>query len=220
MVVFLLNTVIYVFLLLCLRILIVCLCIFIVPAGTLRLPWLMFFRAFSSVEGQMTGYNSQRRGTARTLSKNFCVVLCIVLCLSVHYLRVNVCCTTAIGWQPNCSLTNTYIISYQIVNFILQCLLRILDSYQRFSVRFAKHLGHAKYSFYTCQIAAMSPQVYFFEITGSTNLHFSTSATLRITWLQSWWKTSLCASPVVNIMAIYSLTQLLIIVLDCIYQLC
>jgi hypothetical protein len=35
MVVFLLNTVIYVFLLLCL---IVCLCIFIVPAGTLRLP--------------------------------------------------------------------------------------------------------------------------------------------------------------------------------------
>ena len=36
--VFLFNTVIYVFLLLCLCILIVCLCIFIVPAGTLRLP--------------------------------------------------------------------------------------------------------------------------------------------------------------------------------------
>ena len=38
MVVFLFNTVIHVFLLLCLCILIVCLCIFIVPAGTLRLP--------------------------------------------------------------------------------------------------------------------------------------------------------------------------------------
>jgi hypothetical protein len=35
---FLFNTVIYVFLLLCLYILIVCLCIFIVPAGSLRLP--------------------------------------------------------------------------------------------------------------------------------------------------------------------------------------
>ena len=38
MVVFLFNTVIYVFLLSCLCILIVCLYIFIVPAGTLRLP--------------------------------------------------------------------------------------------------------------------------------------------------------------------------------------
>jgi VIT1/CCC1 family predicted Fe2+/Mn2+ transporter len=38
MVVFLFNTVIYVFLLLCLCILIVCLMTFIVPAGTLRLP--------------------------------------------------------------------------------------------------------------------------------------------------------------------------------------
>ena len=55
MVVFLFNNVIYVFLLLLLCILIVCLCIFIVPAGTLRLPWLRFFRAFSSVVMQMPG---------------------------------------------------------------------------------------------------------------------------------------------------------------------
>jgi len=34
---------------------------------TLRLPWLKFFRAFSSVVRQMAGYNSQRRGTASTL---------------------------------------------------------------------------------------------------------------------------------------------------------
>jgi hypothetical protein len=53
--VFLFNTVIYVFLLLCLCILIVCLCIFIMPTGTLRLPWLRFFRVFSSVVRQMPG---------------------------------------------------------------------------------------------------------------------------------------------------------------------
>jgi hypothetical protein len=34
---------------------IVCLWISIVPAGTLRLPWRRFFRAFSSVERQMPG---------------------------------------------------------------------------------------------------------------------------------------------------------------------
>jgi hypothetical protein len=63
---------------------IVCLCIFIVPAGTLRLPWLRFFRAFPSVVRQMPGYNSQRWGTASTFPKFlwcsmyclFCVVLC------------------------------------------------------------------------------------------------------------------------------------------------
>ena len=67
-------------------ILIVCLCTFIVPAGTLRLPWLRVFRAFSSVVRQMLRYNPQRRGTARTLPKFlscsvhclFCVVLCTV----------------------------------------------------------------------------------------------------------------------------------------------
>ena len=62
----------YVLLLLCLCILIVMyvlLSIFCchVPTGTLRLPWLRFFRAFSSVVREMPGYNSQRRGTAWTL---------------------------------------------------------------------------------------------------------------------------------------------------------
>jgi hypothetical protein len=32
------------------------------------LPWLRFFRAFSSVVRQMPGYTSQRRGTIRTLT--------------------------------------------------------------------------------------------------------------------------------------------------------
>jgi hypothetical protein len=107
MVVFLFNTVIYVVLLLRLCILIVCLCIFIVPAGTLRLPWLRVFRAFSSVVRQMPGYNSQRRSTARTLSKIFvssyllfvckCVLYCTVLYCTVPYCTV-LYCTTATGW--------------------------------------------------------------------------------------------------------------------------
>ena len=57
---------------------------FIVPAGTLRLPSPRFFRAFSSVVRQMPGYNPQRRGTARTLPKSLCCPIhcsfCVVLC--------------------------------------------------------------------------------------------------------------------------------------------
>ena len=45
--------------------------------GTLRHPDLRFSRAFSSVVRQMSGYNSQRRGTARNLP-HCCVVLCTV----------------------------------------------------------------------------------------------------------------------------------------------
>ena len=83
-----------VFLLLCLCILIACLCIFIVPAGTLRLPWLRFFRAFSSDVRQMPGYNSQKRGTTRTIPKMFVLFyILFVLCRSVYCLCVNVYCT-------------------------------------------------------------------------------------------------------------------------------
>jgi hypothetical protein len=84
-VVFLFNTVIYVFLLLGFCILIV------------RLPRLRFFRAFSSVVKQMPGYNSPSRGTARTLpkflccSQNCCVVLCIVCFVSFCVLFVCKC---------------------------------------------------------------------------------------------------------------------------------
>jgi len=41
--------------------------VFIMLTGIRRLPWLRFFRAFSSVVRQMPGYNSQRWGMARTL---------------------------------------------------------------------------------------------------------------------------------------------------------
>jgi hypothetical protein len=60
------------------------------PTGILRLPWLRFFRAFSSVIRQMPGYNLQRPDTARTLP-NFCVVLCIVCFVSFPVLFVCKC---------------------------------------------------------------------------------------------------------------------------------
>jgi len=88
MVVFLINMVIYVLLLLRFCILIVCLCIFIVPAGILRLPWLRFFRALSSFVRQMPGYNSQSRGTARTLKKFLC---CSMYCCFVSFCVLFVC---------------------------------------------------------------------------------------------------------------------------------
>jgi hypothetical protein len=66
-VVFLFNTVIYVFLLLGLCILIV------------QLPWLRVLRAFSSVVRQMPGYNSPRRSTARTVP--ITLLSCSMYCL-------------------------------------------------------------------------------------------------------------------------------------------
>ena len=104
------NSLCYFFLLLCLCILIVMYALFlyslfIVPTGTLRLPWLRFFRAFSSVVRQMPGYKSHRWGTARTLP-NWLIVLFYVLyvCKCVLYYCHRV--TTQL------QLTN---MSYQIV---------------------------------------------------------------------------------------------------------
>ena len=42
-----------------------------------RLPWLRFYCAFSSVVKHMLGYKSQRRGTARTLPK-LVVLFCVL----------------------------------------------------------------------------------------------------------------------------------------------
>ena len=83
--------IIYVILLLCLCILIICLCIFIVPAGTLRLPWLRVFRAFSSVVRQVPGYNPQRRGTAPHSSKIFVLFYILFAFLSFCVLFVCIC---------------------------------------------------------------------------------------------------------------------------------
>jgi hypothetical protein len=99
----------------------------------------------------MPGYNSPRRGTARTVPIYFYVVLCIVFCVvlcivcylccsmyclffvlfyvlfvfyvvlcivffcrSVYCLCVNVYCTTATAWQPNCSWQIYHIISHHV----------------------------------------------------------------------------------------------------------
>ena len=106
---------------------------FVVPNGTLRLPWLRFIRAISSVVRQMSGYNSQRRDTARIVP-NYLLVLSYALfwfvlfyalfwfvlfyalfwfvlfyycfcrlCCSIYCLFINMYCTTATGSIPNCS---------------------------------------------------------------------------------------------------------------------
>jgi len=76
MIVFLLNTLIYVFLFLCLCIIIVCLCIFIVPAGTLWLPWMRFPLHFFSFKANCQG-KTRKDGARPAFFLNFCVVLCI-----------------------------------------------------------------------------------------------------------------------------------------------
>jgi hypothetical protein len=57
----------------------------IVPTGTLRLPWLRFLRAFSSVVRQMPGYNSQRRDMARILPKLIVLFCVLFVCKCVLY---------------------------------------------------------------------------------------------------------------------------------------
>jgi hypothetical protein len=118
MVAFLFNTVIYVFLLLGLWILVV------------RLPWLRFFRAFSSVVRQMPGYNSPSRGTVLTLPKCLCcslnvfVVLCIVCFVSFCVLFVCKC------GLYNCHRVATQLqltnISYHIIQI---CSIRYFDKF-------------------------------------------------------------------------------------------
>ena len=64
--------------------------VFIVPTGTLRLPWLRVFLAISSVVMQMPGYNSQRRGRVRTIPK---LIGCSVYCLCVNVYCTVLYCT-------------------------------------------------------------------------------------------------------------------------------
>ena len=59
--------------------------VYSLPTGIFRLPWLRFFRAFSSVVRQMPGFTSQRRGTVRTLTELYCCMYCLCrLCCSMY----------------------------------------------------------------------------------------------------------------------------------------
>ena len=78
------------------------------------LPWLRFFRAFSSAVRKMSGYNPQRRGTARTLP-NFCVVLCIVCFVSFSVLFVCIC---VLNYRHRVATQLQLNISYHICNYI------------------------------------------------------------------------------------------------------
>jgi hypothetical protein len=85
------------------------------------LPWLRFFRSFSSVVRQMPGYNPQRRGTACTLP-SCCVVLCIVCFVSFCVLFVCICVLyychrVATQLQLNISYHISYHIIYSIVSY-------------------------------------------------------------------------------------------------------
>jgi hypothetical protein len=105
---------VYVFLLLCM------LCfVYSLPTGTLRLPWLRFFRAFSSAVRQMPVYTSQRRGTVRSLPNQW-IVLFYVLFVSTVFSVLFVCICVLYYCHrvaTQLQLTNiSYIISYHIIS--------------------------------------------------------------------------------------------------------
>jgi hypothetical protein len=78
--------------------------IFFVPAGTLRLPWLRFFRAFFLSCKANAGVKPAKMGHGPHYSKIFVLFYVLfVLCRSVFCLCLNMYCTTATGWLPNCS---------------------------------------------------------------------------------------------------------------------
>ena len=84
------------------------------PTDIIRLPWLRFFRAFSSVVRQMPGYTSQRRGTVRTLP-NWWIVFCVLfVCKCVLYY----CHRVATQLQLN--------ILYYIVSYIIYIISHIM----------------------------------------------------------------------------------------------
>ena len=112
---------VYVFLLLCMFCFVYSLSI--VPTGTLRLPCLRFFRAFSSVVRQMPGYNSQRQGTARTLPKLivlFCVLFmckCVLYCCHRVSTQLQIKKNISIYQHPEESILNFFFFQCHHISF-------------------------------------------------------------------------------------------------------
>jgi len=77
---------------------IVCLFIFIVLAGTLRLPWLRFLSAFPSVVKQMLGYKgiTRKDGARPAIFQKFLCCSTCCLCCSMHCLFCVVLCTVCV----------------------------------------------------------------------------------------------------------------------------
>jgi len=88
------------------------------------------FRVFSSAVRQMPVYNSQRRGTARTLPKFVLFYVLFVLCCSMYCLRVNVHCTTAtVSTQLQLTNISYHTISYHIISYIISYHITSYHSY-------------------------------------------------------------------------------------------
>jgi hypothetical protein len=89
--------------------------VFIVPTGSLRLPWLRFSVLFPQLQGKCQRIT--RKDGARPALFPFSELCCSMyrlcrLCCSMYCLCVNVYCTTATGCQP-LQLTNiSYIVSF------------------------------------------------------------------------------------------------------------
>jgi hypothetical protein len=94
--------------------------VFVVPTGTLRLPWLRFIRTFSSVVRQMLGYNSQRWGTASTLPNWWIVLFCVLFVSIVSFCVLFVCkCILYYCHRvaTQLQLTDIYHISYHTISY-------------------------------------------------------------------------------------------------------
>jgi hypothetical protein len=91
--------------------------VFIMPTGILRLPWLRFFRAFSSVVRQMPGHTSQRRGTVCTLHNYWNVLFyeLFVLIVLFYVLFVCKCVLYYFHWVSTQLQLNIYHISYGLL---------------------------------------------------------------------------------------------------------
>ena len=65
--------------------------VFIVPTGTLRLPALRFYRAFSSVVSQMPGYKREERLPTRCNNSDDCQLQMFIINCCLNMFRASLC---------------------------------------------------------------------------------------------------------------------------------